>query len=404
MRPLRRPMFRTGGPIGEGVMHGMNGLQNGGTVRHMNGFANGGRTGFVNAGEVYKNVEKVSTPPVKKKSGIVNTKKGYQFSETPASKALTGFTHYGPYSAMAGIYDLGAVPINTLSRMFGYNPGFSGTKFMDTLTGGAYSKRTGYDPDKAYFIAPTSAKKGWTIPSMKKDGDNKQIQALQAQIAELNKKKEKKEKTPAEIKVDKENQLNKIYNLLGVDRAKSNAASKALIDMSRYIDEGGKDVISKKNLGSTISKAIGAFDKRLDKVDQLKEAAGLMMAKGIVEKDIRSADNELKELTKQKYYKELHPKFSELKITAAKTMPGQKGYNSAAAAASDNYRGNIITQSDFSDIIEDIKEKSGELDETIIITNWTNEKIKEKNLADGDYTVGDALVTIIEGKVDSVAR
>ena len=51
--------------------------------------------------------------------------------------------------------------------------------------------------------------------------------------------------------------------------------------MSRYIDEGGKDVISKKNLGSTISKAIGAFDKRLDKVDQLKEAAGLMVAKGI---------------------------------------------------------------------------------------------------------------------------
>ena len=42
MRPLRRPMFRTGGPIGEGVMHGMNGLQNGGTVRHMNGLANGG--------------------------------------------------------------------------------------------------------------------------------------------------------------------------------------------------------------------------------------------------------------------------------------------------------------------------------------------------------------------------
>ena len=297
-------MFRTGGPIGEGIMHGMNGLQNGGTVRHMNGFANGGRTGFVNAGEVYKNVEKVSTPPVKKKSGIVNTKKGYQFSETPASKALTGFTHYGPYSAMAGIYDLGAVPINTLSRMFGYNPGFSGTKFMDTLTGGAYSKRTGYDPDKAYLIAPTSAKKGWTIPSMKKDSDNKQIQALQAQIAELNKKKEKKEKTPAEIKVDKENQLNKIYSLLGVDRAKKNAASKALIDMSRYIDEGGKDVISKKNIGSTISKAIGAFDKRLDKVDQLKEAAGLMMAKAEVENLMDPYSKKYKKLSVDKLEKE----------------------------------------------------------------------------------------------------
>ena len=54
--------------------------------------------------------------------------------------------------------------------------------------------------------------------------------------------------------------------------------------------------------------------------------------------------------------------------------------------------------------MSDIKEKSGELDETIIISNWTNEKIKEKNLADGDYTVGSALVTIKKGKVDNVAR
>jgi hypothetical protein len=99
-----------------------------------------------------------------------------------------------------------------------------------------------------------------------------------------------KEKTPAEIAAEKEikdkQKLDKIYSLLGVDRAKRNAASKALIDMSRYIDEGGKDVISKKNIGSTISKAIGAFDKRLDKVDQLKEAAGLMIAKGEIEKEL----------------------------------------------------------------------------------------------------------------------
>jgi len=93
-------------------------------------------------------------------------------------------------------------------------------------------------------------------------------------------------KTQAEIDAEKaatdQKKLDRIYKLLGVDRAKRDAASKALIDMSRYIDEGGRDVISKKNIGSTISKAIGAFDKRLDKVDQLKEAAGLMRAKAII--------------------------------------------------------------------------------------------------------------------------
>jgi hypothetical protein len=96
-----------------------------------------------------------------------------------------------------------------------------------------------------------------------------------------------KVKTQAEIDAEKaaddKKKLDRIYSLLGVKRAQANAASKALIDMSRYIDEGGRDVISKKNIGSTISKAIGAFDKRLDKADQLKEAAGLMMAKGEIE-------------------------------------------------------------------------------------------------------------------------
>ena len=90
----------------------------------------------------------------------------------------------------------------------------------------------------------------------------------------------------AETKALEDQKLNKIYSLLGVDRAKRNAAGKALADISRYIDEGGKDTISKKNIGSTLTKGILAFDKRLDKVDQLKEAAGLMMAKGEIEKDI----------------------------------------------------------------------------------------------------------------------
>jgi hypothetical protein len=215
-----------------------------------------------------------------------------------------------------------------------------------------------------------------------------------------------KEKTQAEIdakkKLNEEQRLNKIYKLLGVDRAKRNAASKALIDMSRYIDEGGKDVISKQNIGSTISKAIGAFDKRLDKVDQLKEAAGLMQAKGIIEKDIRSSDNELKELQKQKIRKDLQKNFSDLKLVSK--IPGQKGVNIAAASSSDNYRGNLITQSDLSETIEKVKKNEGILDETVIIENITNETIKDKNIADGDYTVGDALVTIEQGKVTSVLR
>ena len=206
----------------------------------------------------------------------------------------------------------------------------------------------------------------------------------------------------AEIKANEDKKLNKIYSLLGVDRAKKNAAAKALADMSRYIDEGGKDTISRKNIGSTLTKGILAFDKRLDKVDQLKEAAGLMQAKGMIEKDIRSSDNELKELQKQKIRNDLTKKFADLKMVSK--LPGQKGYNTAAATASEDYRGNLITQTDLSDMIEKVKDNEGILDETVIIENVTNETIKDKNIADGDYTVGDSLVTIEKGKVTAVLR
>jgi hypothetical protein len=511
-------MFRTGGPIGEGVMHGMNGLQNGGTVRHMNGLANGGmpdKRGLVDGPGNYAGLKTINQylnpfapgkkwwhrgldaagygiPIAKylaslpmKNGGVASLNNRAALVGNPVYPQTGGREHHWkalkdiPKYAKPGYWTKGWTNPGTVGGKVkswftpkampstvrhGLGPSRTPTKWegvknwYKTTPVGKYIGSTpeagaltyalsagkGIVPKvaKAVSKSPTATLggaymldafpggepllnldvlgnrnilgqrydpktnkriKGTGISSFWEDEEVKIPPPETKKIITGNTKKSQAERD-AEKKIKDEDQLNKIYSLLGVDRAKKNAASKALIDMSRYIDEGGKDVISKKNIGSTISKAISAFDKRLDKVDQLKEAAGLMRAKGIIEKDIRSADNELKELTKQKYYKELHPKFSELKITAAKTMPGQKGYNSAAAAASDNYRGNIITQSDFSDIIEDIKEKSGELDETIIITNWTNEKIKEKNLADGDYTVGDALVTIIEGKVDSVAR
>ena len=76
----------------------------------------------------------------------------------------------------------------------------------------------------------------------------------------------------------------------------------------------------------------------------------------------------------------------------------------AAATASEDYRGNLITQTDLSDMIEKVKDKEGILDETVIIENITNETIKDKNIADGDYTVGDSLVTIEKGKVTAVLR
>ena len=314
-------MFRYGGDVkAKGVMHGMKNMQDGGpaTMADATGLANGGMPNMRGrvtgpggyAGEkptenFYNNKtpqitgenKKIILESIVKKLGPGASEKdialeygkqtgtgGYKFSETAAAKGLEGIAAYGPNSLIAGGVDLAAVPLNTLGRMFGYNPGFSGTKLVDNLTGGRFSKFTGYDPETARFLGfKTSAKTGPTTDSSVID-DNISALLKDKKLVNGTVNFKKPKLTQAEIdaktKADEDIKLKRIYKLLGVDSAQRNAASKALADVSRYIDEGGKDTISKKNIGSTLTKGILAFDKRLDKVDQLKEAAGLLLAKG----------------------------------------------------------------------------------------------------------------------------
>jgi len=129
-RIFKRPMFRMGGRSDDGIMSVRRGYQEG---------------------------DQVTGPE-------------YKFSETPIAKAGEGLVAYGPNAGIAAALDFANVPLNTLGRLFGYNPGFSGTKQMDLLTGGRFSEFTGNDPDKAYFFGfPTSAKTGFTLPSMQEE-------------------------------------------------------------------------------------------------------------------------------------------------------------------------------------------------------------------------------------------
>ena len=159
-RILKRPMFRMGGRSDDGIMSIRPGYQEG---------------------------DQVKQPE-------------YKFSETPIAKGLEGLAAYGPNAALAAIADFGAVPLNTLGRAFGYNPGFSGTKLVDTLTGGRFSEFTGYDPNEARFLGfTTDATKGFTLPSMKEKEDEEPVNRLPVET--------KKKKVPQ----DPEKELLDIY-------------------------------------------------------------------------------------------------------------------------------------------------------------------------------------------------
>ena len=229
-RILKRPMFRMGGRSDDGIMSVRRGYQEG---------------------------DQVTGPE-------------YKFSETPVAKGLEGLAAYGPNAALAAIADFGAVPLNTLGRAFGYNPGFSGTKLVDTLTGGQFSEFTGYDPDKAFFFGvPTSAERGFTLPSMQKK-DEEPVNRLPV--------KTKKEKVPQ----DPEKELLDIYkeNKGIIDEVMGNSDESTKRELYLQLARFGAGLAAQP--GGDLVGAIGrAAEKPLEGVGQV------LADKKKTEKDIR---------------------------------------------------------------------------------------------------------------------
>ena len=212
--------------------------------------------------------------------------------------------------------------------------------------------------------------------------EQKRIKALEQQIAAMNKKNNKGKPEPTE-----EDRLKRIYDLLGVKRAQSNAASKALIDMSRYIDEGGRDVISKKNLGSTISKGISAFDKRLDKADQLKEAAGLLLAKGEIAEMGDPLGKEAKRLNIKVAKEKLNPGVETMLMAAEQNA---KGGTVSEAKISEAVRRGALNEG--KELIEYIS--SDDIEDGNLTGSVTKIVDKLENKKPGYYQIGKSVVEI----------
>jgi hypothetical protein len=81
-------------------------------------------------------------------------------------------------------------------------------------------------------------------------------------------------------KAAKDKRLTELLEIMNYDKSRKNAAYDALIDASEVIRETGfKD--------KSILPIVKATSARFDKPEQIKEAVGLMMAKGEIEKDTR---------------------------------------------------------------------------------------------------------------------
>jgi hypothetical protein len=201
--------------------------------------------------------------------------------------------------------------------------------------------------------------------------------------------------------------IKKYRDIMDIKGMNKDAAYKSLVDASKLIQES-QDFKGDIKSGKLINEVIQAASKQFDKPGKTSDAINTLILQNELKKDLSAETDALdKEYKRGRIavdQKTLNPSFSDMKVAARKNMDGQSAWDAAAASTSNNFRGNIIPNSEWVKIKKDIKGKSGEIDDITIIANWTTETIKGKDVPDGDYTVGDALVTIQNNQVTNVNR
>ena len=322
-------MFRYGGPIKEGVMHGMRG--GGRTIAggHQIGMPMGNRTGFQNprfinlgGGQPPANVNLTNTTKLQKLKNLYQNPK---FSERGAYEAIKkygpkafnwikggiggAFTRFPGMTQLAAYYAAAKpTPVDVkydITRRENLLPMFGDTKATvekkikrnlaeesnpnnpwryNKYKHGPRKEHPDYDPEKSSYWpwAKGAVEEGGADGTGTKTGTSSRWKDI-GTAPELTASQREK------LAKDQQNARLKNYlDMMGYDSAKKTAMSDALIDASALVQDATTEAgsLKKADWGNLINKMIQTTSQRLDKPEQIREAVGLMMTKGEIEKDI----------------------------------------------------------------------------------------------------------------------
>ena len=416
MRTLNRPMFRYGGPIKEGVMDGIREpKRNGGSmlqsVQPSNNGMRPGYKGIPNPKKIKsdiivggtKNIVRKYAPQLEGIGGRTinklknfynkNTTKipkyttadgGIMYTQTPMLQRIKQFAQANKKQTAAGAYIASPAVVGAASSI-PYKK--AGMQILDLAVPDFI-----FDQDE--YVAKKAKEK---LNAEKNNTVNTDLKKLLEQPV-------KPKKSEKEIRAE---QIAKYRDIVDIKGMSKDAAYDSLIAASQAISGEGDFKGSLKD-GSLINKIIGSTSKAFDKPKATKDAIDTLILKGEIEKDMNKDKNAIMDTYRMKQIaladKQLAGgDFSENKALFAKNMSGQQLFDSAAAKSSPNFMGNLINKKGLTDLMTEAK-KSGDIVERDIIITATEELIKGKGVPNGDYTVGDVLVTIVEGKVANVTR
>ena len=306
MKPLNRPMFKNGGPIKEGIMHGM---QDGGLANN-----EGPRRAALVGNPIY---DQTKGPDGRTKHFIPAILGGLAAVGRFAPAAIRGFRAartYKPFSQNLGVSgrlkDLFlprggiAAPMAPTGAGAGFrvgsflrqNPLTAAPIAAGALEAGVGAAKMAPDLLKSYanavipFADPFDTS---GAPKETKKTDLERVDKI-TNVGDVSTKTTppggSKDLSDAEKTKLEEDRINstkeKYYKLMGVDKLNKDATYDSLIDASKIIQEQGGDLKGNIKSGNLQSEIISAISKNLDKSTDLKKQIDAAVLKGEIEKDI----------------------------------------------------------------------------------------------------------------------
>jgi hypothetical protein len=376
MKPLKRPMFRSGGPIKEGIMDGMQdrpGYVIGGLIplgmaaarvlpAAVRGFK-AARTFTPGKLGTFGRIKDIFLPKKGLRAPMAESGEGAGF-------AIGSFARQNPLLALS-------TPSLATSAVTGAGP----VALEAAKTGGKAL---------ANFLVP-----GERFDPFKEGGDKKTTETDTTGLKKVDSFDEVK-KGGESVSDDKKEQLSadrieenrkRYYKLMGIDKMKKGAAYDSLIDASRIIQEQGGDLKGAIKSGTLQSAIINAISKNLDKSTDLKKQIDAAILKGEIEKDIKSADTmdkRLKEAQIKRLERDERQNTTAAKIAAVQVEKGAvTGADTAAILRADGieYTGTLPDD----EFLKFKKKNKGKDERDFLIENYGT-------LDDGKYIVGGRLV------------
>ena len=318
MRPLNRPMFKYGGPIKEGIMDGMKdnrvSFDTGGYLSNLAAKTAALFNPLKKAKVIQKGIPFIKSIPQRLKSftgkevidvgnpKIIRDSLGNVISTTQ-KKFVPNYLGRDPgvkligagYRAMTGpaAQNITGKVVQGVTSPTGL---LTAATFTDALPGGQplfgtrnvfgqkFDEETGIKTE-GLFGRDLPAKKQLEEQRAKiaaQEEANKII-AQQKLDADANKKLEKQDPKVFE------DRKKYYYNLMGLDKLKSDAVYDSLIDASKIVQEEGADLKGALKSGNLQSRIIDAISKNLDEGTKLKRQIDAAVLKGEIEKDIYQA-------------------------------------------------------------------------------------------------------------------